>query len=665
MRSSIDITRRFLMSGLIILGLSIFAFAQFNAGIQGTVTDQNGAIIPGATVKLTNTETNQSIEVITNESGYYRFSKLPQGKYKVVVSQEGFKQKVIDNVTVSAEAISGLDIRMETGEVSVQVTVDGSDIPPLETETPNLSRNITTKEILQLPQVGRDPYQLARLAPGVFGDGARSASGGSSRLGNNGTGPGGSNNGIFAVENQTQISANGQRVTSNNYEIDGVSVNSQTWGGAAVITPTQESISEVQVTSSTYSAEDGRNSGAQVKVITKYGTNDWHGSAFFKLNDPSLNAYNKYRGVNGVSGLTNLAPTRVNDKFKTYGGSFGGPIVKDNLFFFFAYEGTRNETNGVTTGTFVETEAFRQAILSQRAGTVSAALLANGSAPRISQVLTPSCSLITSYSTNATNCQVVGNGLDIGSITGTYGTYVPAASNTVGGGLDGIADLQYVTLETANSFKGNQYTFRLDWQANEKDKFTFTSNFTPMNSFSYNTAAQSREQADLNSDRLTYLIGGIYSRTISSTMLNEFRFNYTKWGYNEIDANPDTNWGLPRVEIEAIWGDRLRFGAARGETTPGVFRQTQMDFRDTLTYIKGNHTLLFGGQYRRELNNSSAPGGARPLYSFTRMWNFANGTPVYEAINADARELRKPTKCLSIRRILEYSSRTIGNSVRI
>lgn len=622
--------------GVFILGLSLVAFGQLGSGLQGTVTDQNGAIIPGANVKLTNTETNQSVETTANDSGLYRFTGLKQGTYNVLVTQNGFKKKLVEKVTVGAETIAGLDVKLETGEITAQVTVSGSDAPALETESPNLGKNITNKEVLQLPQVGRDPYQLARLAPGVFGDGARSATGGANKIGNNGSGPGGSSNGIFAVENQTQISANGQRVTSNSYEIDGVSVNSQTWGGAAVITPTQESVSEVQVTSSTYSAEDGRNSGAQVKVITKYGTNKWSGSSFFKINDPSLNAFNRYRGVSGVSGLTGLNPTRVGDKLKTYGGSFGGPIAKDKLFFFFAYEGNRSQSSSVTTGGFVETAAYRSALANLRGGTLSAKMLANGATPRIAQVLTPSCSLITGYATNATNCQVVGDGLDIGSITGTYGTYVPDATNTIGGGLDGIADVQYVTLNNFSRFRGNQFTGRIDYQLTEKDKLTFTSNFTPLRSFGYNTAAQSRPQSDLNSNRLTYLIGGIYQRTISSSLVNEFRFNYTKWGFNEIDSNPDTDWGIPRVEIEAIWGDRLRFGAPRADTTPGDFNQKQMDFRDTLTNIVGNHTFLFGAQYRKELNSSASPGGGRPLYSFTRMWNFANGTPVFEAINADA-----------------------------
>lgn len=628
---------RTLFCGVIILGFGILTFGQLNSGLQGTVTDTNNAIIAGATVTLTNTETNKTLSVVTNDNGFYRFNGLPQGVYKLEIQQNGFKKKIIEKYSLNAETVAGLDIKLEIGEVTAEVIVDGSSTVALETETPNLGRNITTKEVLQLPQAGRDPYQLARLAPGVFGDGGRSANGSSARIGNNGSGPGGSNNGIFAVENQTQISANGQRVTSNSYEIDGVSVNSQTWGGAAVITPTQEVVSEVQVTSSTYSAEDGRNSGAQVKVTTKYGTNDWHGSGFVKINDPSLNAYNKFYGVPGVAGLSNLNPTRVNDKFTTYGGSFGGKIVKDKLFFFFAYEGNQNETTNVSqTGTFVETAAFRNSLSMLRNGTLSAAFLSNGAEPRVAQVLTPSCSLLLSAYNTATRCQVVNGGLDIGSITGAYGTYVPDAMNFEGGGLDGIADLQYVTLQNFSSFKGNQYALRLDYQVTDKDKLTFTSNITPLSSSTYNTAAQSRPQADFNSDRLTYLIGGIYSRAISATMLNEFRFNYTKWGFNEIDSNPDTNFGLPRVEIEGIWSDRLRFGAPRADTTPGDFSQTQMDFRDVLTNAFGNHTLKFGIEYRKELNSSASPGGARPLYSFTRMWNFANGTPVFEAINADA-----------------------------
>jgi hypothetical protein len=622
----------------IVVVFTTIANAQFGAGVQGVVTDATGSVVPGASVTLTNPATNATLQTTTNSDGLYQFNSLTQGSYKIVVSKSGFKRKLLANAVVEAETQARFDVVLEPGDVAAEVTVDASDLAPLETETPNISRNITAKEIIDLPQPGRDPYGLVRLAPGVFGDGARAAGGVSARLGNSSqSGPGGSNNGIFAVENQVQVTANGQRVTSNNFEIDGVSVNSQTWGGAAVITPSQESISEVQVTSSTYSAEDGRNSGAQVKVITRYGTNRYSGSAFLKINNPGLNAFNKFRGIPGVPGLTGLNPTRVNDRFNTYGGSFGGKIVRDKLFYFFSYEGTKNNSSSISGPTFVDTASYRQQIATLRAGTLSAAILANGAEPRIAQVLTPLCSLLGApYNAGGTNCQVVAGGLDIGSITGTYGTYVPDVTNAVGGGLDGIADLQYVTLANQTRFRGNQYALRMDYQITDKDKVTFSSNFTPLNSFGTNSAAQARPQADVTSDRLTYLIGGVYARAISSTMFNEFRVNTTRWKFDEIASNPNTDFGIPRIEIEAVFGDRLRFGFPRADTTPGLFDQRGLDMRNVLTKILGNTTMKFGGNYRRESNLGSSPGGARPLYSFTRMWNYANGTPIFEAINADA-----------------------------
>src|SRR6185503_2118316 len=195
----------------------------------------------------------------------------------------------------------------------------GETAVALETENANVSRAISTVEIRQLPQVGRDPYELLRLTPGIFGDGARSGNGNSVNLPNT-TGPGGSNNSIFQTENQVPISANGQRLSSNNFTIDGGSVNSYNWGGAAIVTPNQEAVKEIRVSSATYTAEDGRNSGAQLKVVSQNGGNDVHGSAFFKYNSPKLNAFNKYGGPNGAK------PVRVNDYVRQFGGSIGGPL---------------------------------------------------------------------------------------------------------------------------------------------------------------------------------------------------------------------------------------------------------------------------------------------------------------------------------------------------
>jgi hypothetical protein len=609
----------------IILISGLTAAAQFRAGIQGTVTDSAGGTVAGATVTLTNKETNQTQTTTTSDEGFYRFTGLAPGLYSVAVEQAGFKKRLVDNIRVAAEVINGQDLQLEAGGISEVVTVQADPVQ-LETEDANVRKTITTQEVLNLPQPGRDPYELVRLAPGIFGAGARSANGNSQGFPNT-SGPGGSNDSIFATENVQPISANGQRVSSNNYQIDGTSVNSQTWGGGAVITPSQESVKEVQVTSSTYSAEDGRNSGAQIKVVSQNGTNQWHGSLFFKLDDPSLNAFNKMPFFIGT--FATGGPQRVERKYKSYGGSLGGKIIKDKLFFFFTYEGLK-ENSQSNYRALIETSALRSAIIAARPNTVTAAVLsATGVEPRVNQVLPATCDGI------FTGCAVVGNGMDIGSITGTYGTYVPTFSTAPnGGGLDGIADVQWAQLTSFSKFTGNQYNTRIDFVPTEKDKFTFSSYFVPNTASRSDNAAQSRPQADINSDRLTYALGFIYNRILSATMTNEARFNITRWGFDETKSNPDAALNLPRVEIEGIYGDRLRFGFPWGLNTPGLINERQLDFRDAFTTVRGNQVWKMGAEYRLDLNSNGEVGGARPLYSFHRPWNFANGTPIFEQLAA-------------------------------
>src|SRR5262249_21078174 len=461
------------------LWLSMFALlvavtpaaAQFRAGIQGIITDQTGAVVKGATVTATNDETGRSATATTSEDGFYRISGLPRGTYAIKVEGKGFKT-ITSKVQTAAESMEGFNAELTAGGASETVNVTAS-APIVDTESGDVGTTISNEQIQALPATGRDPYELLRLAPGVFGDGSRSGTGQAIALPNN-AGPGGSNTSVFQVENQVQISANGQRVSANNFEVDGVNVNSLTWGGAAVITPSQESVKEMRVTSSTYSAEDGRNSGAQVKVGSQSGTNNWHGSGFFKYDQPGLNAYNAFTDVGGdtIGTLTcnpggpnqftitgTRCPDRVQNKFRNFGGSVGGPIRKDNLFFFFAVEALKSNNTSTTTS-FVETPQFRSAIASQRGGTVTAAVMgAGGIAPRILTVLAPSC---TNFTNAGRPCAVVGNGIDIGSITGAYNQYVSLGSPQ-GGGLDGVPDLQFAQIALPGSVNGQQYNGRVDY----------------------------------------------------------------------------------------------------------------------------------------------------------------------------------------------------------
>ncbi|HMY76150.1 MAG TPA: carboxypeptidase regulatory-like domain-containing protein, partial [Blastocatellia bacterium] len=540
MRNSLTRISRVALTILLLTVLSVAASAQFKAGIQGTVTDATGAVVSGAKITVINKETSRELTATSNETGFYRVTGLPPGNYKVLAERDGFKRRELENVIVGAETAQGLELILEAGQISETVTVTGEATSRLQTENANIDRGITTQEIRRLPQYGRDPYELLRLAPGIFGQGARAAGGGAVNLPNT-TGPGGSSLSIFQVENVVPISANGQRVSANNFSIDGVSVNSLGWGGAAIVTPNQESVKEIRVTSTSYSAEDGRNSGAQVKVISQNGTNQYHGSALFKYNEPGLNSFNKWGGIGG-SPTVDAPPVRVENKFRQFGGSIGGPVIiprfgeggkayfsgKNKLFFFFSFEGLRERTNN-TYNQYIETEQFQQAVRTLRPNTTTAKILAAAGAPRIVQLLTSDCSV---FGTAATaRCRAVNGGLDIGSLTNAVGQYVPSQ---IGGGFDGVPDIVFAQLRAPNRARGDQYNLRFDYNLNERHNFAFSTYRTKRNDFISDTAGRTRETADLRFAPLTGSAMVTWNYTISPRVLNEARGNFTRFFSDQV-----------------------------------------------------------------------------------------------------------------------------------
>ena len=637
---------RTLLCALLLLTCAVAAHAQFKASVQGSVTDASGAVVPGASVTLTNKETGKVLTTTASDEGFYRFDQLAPGSYSLSAEKTGFKKQVLENVVVNAEAVQGVDLLLTTGELSETVTVTETSVQTLETENANVSKAITTQELRRLPQVGRDPYELLRLTPGVFGSGARGGTGGSVGLPNAGsdTGPGGSNTSVFAVENQPQISANGQRISANDFQIDGVSVNSLTHGGAAVVTPNQESVKEVRVLSSTYSAEDGRNSGAQIKVVSQNGTNEFHGSAFLKYDSPKLNAFNKYGPGFGTNG-----PERVNNLFRQFGGSLGGPLYlphfgeggpvvtggKDRSFFFFSYEGLRQNNTG-TSVRYVETPEFRALARSVRPNSIAARVFSQpGIAPRINAVLPSSCTVVTNFP----NCQVLPGGLDIGSPAGAQGQYL--SFGALGGPLDGIPDIQRVSVATPRLFRGNQFNTRFDFTPNTRDTIALSTYLTKSEENSANEDSGARPLDDIRNTPTNTAITLTYNRVITTTMLNEARVNFTRFAFNQVEAAAATNFGIPRLEWENVinssGGGRIRFGAPFSETTPGIFAENTYEFSDTLNLVRGSMAWKFGAVARREQDNNNLNGGSRPIYTFAGPFNFINDAPLFYKINADPR----------------------------
>jgi hypothetical protein len=630
------------LCAVFLLLLTASASAQFKAGIQGTVTDPSGAVIPGAKVTLTSLETGKSVNTVSSADGFYRFASLAPGRYKLEVERDGFRKKELESVVVGAEAIIGVDISLEAGSVSDTVTVSADSTPALQTENANIDRGITQQEIQRLPQFGRDPYELLRLAPGVFGQGGRTGGGAAVNLPNT-TGPGGSNTSIFQVENVVPISANGQRVSANNFTIDGVSVNSLGWGGAAIITPNQESVKEIRVTSTSYSAEDGRNSGAQIKVVSQNGTNEYHGSGLFKYNEPGLNAFNKFGGIGGSATAPNTPPVRVENKFRQYGGSFGGPILlprfgeggqswysgKNRLFFFVSYEGLRERTNN-TYNQYLETDQYQQQIRTLRPNSVTAKVLAAAGPPRVVQLLSSDCGIFGGSA--AARCRAVPGGLDLGSFTGGVGQYV---ATQTGGGFDGIPDVVFAQLRASNRTQGDQFNLRFDYLLNEDHNFAVSFYRTKRNDLNSDQGSRTRVTSDLPFKPLTASGMVTWNYTISPRILNEARANVTRFFSDQVSDAAEVNFGIPRVEVEDLPFDRIRFGANRGETTPAIFAQNTFDFRDTVSVTVGNLTAKYGVEIRREQNNNALTGAARPVFSFVGLFNLANDTPIFEAIAAD------------------------------
>jgi hypothetical protein len=607
-----------LNAGACIVLLASASFAQFRGGIEGSVLDASGSVVPAADITLRDTSTQREQRAVSSAGGFYRFSGLAPGTYSILAKKAGFADLTLNDIQVSGESMRGADLRLQAAQVVSSLTVNAESLPALESENANIQRSLSSAEILRLPEVGRDPYELLRLTPGIFGNGSRNGGGQSIALPNT-TGPGGSNLSIFQTENQVPIVANGQRLSSNNYLLDGVSVNSLTWGGASVLTPNQESVSEITVSSNAYSAELGRNSGAQIQVVSKNGTNDLHGSAVFKYDDPNFNAYNKF-------GALNSPAQRVENSFRQYAASLGGPAVKNRLFYFFSYEGLRNNSDNPVTG-YVETDAFRQAVLSLRPDSIASRIMNSpGITPRVSAPIPIACP--SSFAANA--CRQVSGGLDLGSINGTRGSYTTGN----GGGLDGTPDVEFALFHNPATQTGNQYNGRVDFTRGN-DTIAASAYVTRFNGLTADPATGSRPAADLGNQPITIAVTATWTRVISPNIINELKANFTRFASDQITASSATNWGIPRVEVESYPFSRIKFGPDRANTTPAVFAQNTIEARDTLNWVRGNHALKFGVETRGEQDNNNLAGGARPDYSFTGLFNLANDTPVFEAINAD------------------------------
>jgi hypothetical protein len=623
---------------IVVFLFAAMAQAQYRGSIQGVVTDQQGAVIPGATITLTDKETNRTLTATSDDAGIYNLNGLPPSRYSMTVEKAGFKKKVMGDMGILSEQANAVNIELEVGQTSETVTVTGDAAPLIDTATASISGTVNAKQIQALPSFGRDVFQLAQLAPGVFGDGSRNSGGDTNaQPGNQGPGGSGGSSGVFSTENRPQISANGGRQNSNNVTLDGIGITSVSWGGAAIVTPNEDSVKEVKVVSNSYDAENGRFSGAQIEVISQNGTNQYHGSLFFKADRPGLNSYQPWTG----NALSPQTPQRNTNRFNDWGGSVSGPIIKNKLFGFFAYE--RTSSHSVSTGQgWYETPSL---LTSAPAGSLASRYGAYpGEAASFSSIIDQTCSSIGLV--EGTNChEITGQGLDIGRPldTGLFplGTPDPSFVNQftpgLGGdgtgsaaNLDGVADIVDLNTIGPNDETNQQFNGRVDYNVTSKDLLAFNLYRVPVTSTSF---SGDRPANLFHHHAINEAETALWDRTFSSTLLNELRVNAAGWRWNELADNPQIPLGLPQT---AYIGDPAGGGnigsACPGCNGPGgpagsIFDQWTYNLKDVVTKVHGSHTLKFGGEVTKLHFVQDAPWSARPNWGFNNYWDFLNDAP--------------------------------------
>ncbi len=537
-------TSRALLAGALIVLLAVPAFAQRQlGGIQGTIVDATGGVLPGVTVTATNKSTGEVRTTVTNESGIYRLQSLDPGTYDVAAQLSGFGQSGRQDIVVSVGASVGVNLTLSTSGVTETIQVRGVS-PDIQTEKADLSSVVERQRIVDLPIAGRNPLTLATLQPGVLGL------------------PGGTD--FLSQEQGMGFNASGQRTGANNAMVDGLSINGGPWSGTVLIVPNTEAVQEFQIVANNPSAEFGRNSGAAVSLVTRGGTNELRGSAFTFYRNNDMRAKTYFETLNNA--------TKADFNKHDFGTSFGGPIRRDSSFFFFSYEGVR-ENSGTGQQFTVETEAFRDFVMSTRPNSNAAYLLDKYRPP-----VYPTTGLV-----------------DLGS---------PAPGVRVIGPPDGIPDIGTINYAMVNHREGNQFNGRVDQVlrgGNDKIRASYyMTRIVP--EYTYLRPAFDHTYPHRNQ---FFNVG--YTRIISNQTLNELSFGWVRMHGEAGDPTPDA----PNVSIA---GGVNGFGVEFWH--PIQFTQNNFEIKETLTTSRGRHNFRTGAEVRLSIDNSELHHWVRPNYEF-------------------------------------------------
>jgi hypothetical protein len=560
---------------LMLLGTATTAPAQFASSIEGTVTDSSGAIVPGASVTITNDATGATQTVTTTGAGYYRFPALPGSTYSLRVSLDGFKTAVQADILLQAAERRTVNVTLESGEVLEEVTVRGQ-AQLVDTAEGRVSGLIETAQVEALPLMGRNFFSLVVLTPGVVG---RATGGGQAYAQ--------SNSDLYNNEFGVNMNANGARAESNNFLVDSSTVSSSQRSGVVNINPNSESVQEVRVNVNNFSAEHGRNGSVLVQVITKSGSNTVNGSLSTYYTNNTFQAKNHFQKQATGFRHPDYGRTEV-----TWG--FGGPVIRDRTFFFTSGDVLRSDVavSGARTILTPEFIAFMQQARPDNVSTYIARSFPASFAPD------------RNFRTAGQHLNVACAGAAL--INSPIGP-VPCNLPVTGEG----------TWNETSPRNGFQWTARLDHHLRDgQDRIYGSFNRTTTDKVGFGTpevypgftAASPTSSMHFNTN---------WTRIISPTVVNEASFGWVRpWG-ELLNPHPE----IPGVSVTGIQGYQVGWG-------PNEFVQNSFEWRNVLTMTRGSHTMKVGGAYTREhADNEASRVFNRPTYGFNSVFDFAADQP--------------------------------------
>lgn len=596
-----------------------------NGQFTGVIEDPSGANVPNARILIKNLETGYELVVYSNEAGIFAAKELTVGHYTLTVEAAGFKTATASAVEVNAGTVVRVDFKLQIGER--QETVEVTDATtPINVSSSRLAQTVDSTQIANLPLNGRNVYDLIQYTPGA------------------------TNMRGTMFESGANTVVNGVRENFNGFVINGVS--NKGLSGGPVNQPIQDTVQEFQTLTLNNSAEFGNSAGAITNLVTKSGSNDLHGNVWEYFRNDALDANPFFANHNPDPAQRQKTPLHLNQ----FGGTVGGPILKDKLFFFAAYQGDRFIISNPGE-VLAESSEFRRAVIATFPDSVASLLYsnfapANSGSPALTlrdyvnggqfsgsgfanfgDYLCPNSNTgITSamsnkfaalfgvepadidYMNQPVNCP---SGSPYSTpVAGAFGRDLPFLVNVLNVGKSQVNE---------NLFNGNEASLRLDYNLSSNDRLFGQFNWSKAADQFYSDNPTQLRGFYTPSTTTTPNFQFSYIHTFTPTLLNEFRAGYAG---NDLSVQA----GLPGVPSIAFADGTVGFGAYNGY--PQFFHENIYNYVDVISLSHGKHSLKGGAEIRRNIENSTWNAG-RPSYYFFDQVFFAIDQPLDESAGVD------------------------------